>query len=208
MNKKEEKLERLLKMQEHPENYTEEEIRQLMADEECRQLYEQMVHASDAIFANKEEYELNDKEVTSIHPAVKTEYRFKNIAAILIGVLMLSGIAYAAFHYVYMSSTEKTIVPTQMATSSMNQEQTVEGIRQDSSITVKPTVFKNTPLKDIVQEIANYHQLSVVVNNHEAAALRLYYPWNPQMPAEQVIGELNRFEKVNLVIKDNQLIIE
>ena len=208
MNKKEEKLERLLKMQEHPENYTEEEIRQLMADDECRQLYEQMVHAADAIFANKEEYELNDKEVTSIHPAVKTEYRFKNIAAILIGVLMLSGIAYAAFHYVYMISTDETNVPTQMATSSMNQEQTVEGIRQDSSITVKPTVFKNTPLKDIVQEIANYHQLSVVVNNHEAAALRLYYPWNPQMPAEQVIGELNRFEKVNLAIKDNQLIIE
>ena len=90
----------------------------------------------------------------------------------------------------------------------MNQELTVEGIRQDSSITVKPMVFKNTPLKDIVQEIANYHQLSVVVNNNEAAALRLYYPWNPQMPAEQVIGELNRFEKVNLAIKDNQLIIE
>ena len=66
MNKKKEKLERLLKMQEHPENYTEEEIRQLMADEECRQLYEQMVHAADAIFANKEEYELNDKEVASI----------------------------------------------------------------------------------------------------------------------------------------------
>ena len=208
MNKKEEKLERLLKIQEHPENYTEEEIRQMMADAECRQLYEQMVHAADAIFANKEEYELNDKEVTSIHPAVKTEYRFKNIAAILIGVLMLSGIAYAAFHYVYMNRTEETNVPTQMATSSMNQEQTVEGIRQDSSTTVKPTVFKNTPLKDIVQEIANYHQLSVVVNNHEAAALRLYYPWNPQMPAEQVIGELNRFEKVNLAIKDNQLIIE
>ena len=195
MNKKEEKLERLLKMQEHPENYAEEEIRQLMADDECRQLYEQMVHAADAIFANKEEYELNDKEVASIHPSVKTEYRFKNIAAILIGVLMLSGIAYAAFHYVYMNRTEETNVPTQMATSSM-------------SITVKPTVFKNTPLKDIVQEIANYHQLSVVVNNHEAAALRLYYPWNPQMPAEQVIGELNRFEKVNLAIKDNQLIIE
>ena len=208
MNKKEEKLERLLKMQEHPENYTEEEIRQLMADEECRQLYEQMVHATDAIFANKEEYELNDKEVASIHPAVKTEYRFKNIAAILIGVLMLSGIAYAAFHYVYKNRTEETNVPAQMATSSMDQEQTVEDIRQDSSTTVKPTVFKNTPLKDIVQEIANYHQLSVVVNNHEAAALRLYYPWNPQMPAEQVIGELNRFEKVNLTIKDNQLIIE
>ena len=37
---KEDKLQQLLEMQEHPEHYTEEEIRQLMADEECRQLYE------------------------------------------------------------------------------------------------------------------------------------------------------------------------
>lgn len=208
MNKKEEKLERLLKMQEHPENYTEEEIRQLMADDECRQLYEQMVHATDAIFANKEGSELSEKETASVLPLVKTGLRFKNIAAILIGVLMLSGIAYAAFHYVYMSRAEQTDAPTQVMTSSQKQEQTVEGIPQDSSATVKPKVFKNALLKDIVQEIASYHQLSVIVNNQEAAALRLYYPWNPQMPAEQVIGELNRFEKVNLAIKDNQLIIE
>lgn len=198
MNKKEEKLERLLKMQEHPENYTEEEIRQLMADEECRQLYEQMVHAADAIFADS----------TSARPKVKTVSRFKNIAATFIGVLMLSGIAYAAFHYVQTSRSEETNVQTQEMTSSLNQEQTAEGILQDSSTTAKPTVFKNAPLKDIVQEIANYYHLSVVVNNQEAAALRLYYPWNPQMPTEQVIGELNRFEKVNLAIKDNKIIIE
>ena len=47
---KEEKMKRLLGMQEHPERYTDEEIRQLMADEECRQLYNQMVRATDAMF--------------------------------------------------------------------------------------------------------------------------------------------------------------
>ena len=47
---KEEKMKRLLEMQEHPDRYTEEEIRQLMADEECRQLYNAMVRATDAIF--------------------------------------------------------------------------------------------------------------------------------------------------------------
>ena len=34
----EEKMRRLLEMQEHPERYTDEEIRQTMADEETRQL--------------------------------------------------------------------------------------------------------------------------------------------------------------------------
>ena len=47
----EEKMRRLLEMQEHPERYTDEEIRQTMADEECRQLYEQMVRAADAVYA-------------------------------------------------------------------------------------------------------------------------------------------------------------
>ncbi|MBO4826070.1 MAG: hypothetical protein J5506_02375, partial [Prevotella sp.] len=52
---KQEKLKRLLEMQEHPERYTEAEIRQLMADEECRMLYEQMVRATDALFAERGE---------------------------------------------------------------------------------------------------------------------------------------------------------
>ena len=47
----EEKLRRLMEMQEHPERYTDEEIRLLMADKECRQLYEQMVKAADAVYA-------------------------------------------------------------------------------------------------------------------------------------------------------------
>ena len=46
-----EKLLRILEMQEHPERYTDDELRQLMADEEYRQLYEQMVRATDAMYA-------------------------------------------------------------------------------------------------------------------------------------------------------------
>ena len=53
--KKEEKLELLLKMQNDPEQFTEEEIRQLMEDDECRQFYEQMVRATDSVFADDSE---------------------------------------------------------------------------------------------------------------------------------------------------------
>ena len=89
----EEKLTRLLEMQEHPERYTEEEIRQLMADEEYRQLYEQMVWATDAMFEAKH-YDVECNTLNTQHSKL-----FK-IAAIFIGVLLFSGITYAAIHFV------------------------------------------------------------------------------------------------------------
>ena len=110
----EEKLQRLLEMQEHPERYTEEEIRQLMTDEECRQLYEQMVRATDAIFSEK----VTAKETTAIAP----QRRWIQVAAAFIGVLMLSGIAYAAIHIISnVGGNMKS--PTQEARVSIQQPQ-------------------------------------------------------------------------------------
>ena len=99
----EEKLQRLLEMQDHPERYTEEEIRQQMADEECRQLYEQMVRGADAVFAEAEVADATNG--SSDHPVLRTTFLLRRgkkylVAANIIGVLMLSGIAYAAIHII------------------------------------------------------------------------------------------------------------
>ena len=89
----EEKLQRLLEMQDHPERYTEEEIRQQMADEECRQLYEQMVRGADAVFAEAEVADATNG--SSDHPVLRTTFLLRRgkkylVAANIIGVLMLS----------------------------------------------------------------------------------------------------------------------
>ena len=85
----EEKLQRLLEMQDHPERYTEEEIRQQMADEECRQLYEQMVRGADAVFAEAEVADATNG--SSDHPVLRTTFLLRRgkkylVAANIIGV--------------------------------------------------------------------------------------------------------------------------
>ena len=96
----EDKMKRLLEMQEHPERYSEEEIRQLMADEECRQLYEQMVKATDSMFAENHKSHALPKRPTALY----------KIAAVFIGLLMLSGIAYAAVRIVSSSRSQQAEV--------------------------------------------------------------------------------------------------
>ena len=203
--KKEEKLELLLKIQNDPEQFTEEEIRQLMEDDECRQFYEQMVRAADSVFADDAMFSSEDGVETAKERTLIPLIR--KVAAALVGILMLSGIAYAAIHYTRnreaKQQTEYAV--TEQSTNKVAEETTM---LPDSSVTVQPKTFENVPLKDIVGEIAAYHHLTVEVRNSEAAALRLYYPWNPKMAFQQVVEELNRFEKVQLTVKENVIVIE
>ena len=192
-------------MQNDPEQFTEEEIRQLMEDDECRQFYEQMVRAADSVFADEAMFSSEDGVKTAKERSLISLIR--KVAAALVGILMLSGIAYAAIHYTRnreaKQQTEYAV--TEQSTNNVAKETTMS---PDSSVTVKPKTFENVPLKDIVEEIAAYHHLKVEVRNGEAAALRLYYPWNPQMAFRQVVEELNRFEKVKLTVRENVIVIE
>ena len=196
--KKEEKLKRLLEMQESPERFTEEEIRQLMSDDDCRSFYQQMVRAADALHAQED-------GVSSVE-RVKARPYFK-IAASVVGVLMLSGITLAAFHFA-SSSSPNDAIPAVETTQTDSQTVVRQDAAKDTAVVASPKTFENVALKDIVNELAACHHLTVEVKNSASAALRLYYPWNPQMPLQQVVEELNRFEKVQLTVKENTIVIE
>ena len=196
--KKEEKLKRLLEMQESPERFTEEEIRQLMSDDDCRSFYQQMVRAADALHAQED-------GVSSVE-RVKARPYFK-IAASVVGVLMLSGITLAAFHFASSSSPNDN-TPAVETTQTDSQTVVRQDTAKDTAVVASPKTFENVALKDIVNELAACHHLTVEVKNGASAALRLYYPWNPQMPLQQVVEELNRFEKVQLTVKENTIVIE
>ncbi len=196
----EEKLQHLLEMQEHPERYTEEEIRQLMADEECRQLYEQMVRATDAIFSEK----VTAKDITFIAP----QRRWLQVAAIFIGVLMLSCIAYAAIHIISnvggdmkSQTQEKQVLSQQPQSVSHAKEEITDSIPQTR-------IFENVPLDEMVSELATYYNKVADVQNVQAHDLRLYYKWEQKDKIEDVVSDLNHFDHVNLVLEDDKLIVK
>ena len=200
---KEDRLQRLLEMQEHPERYTEEEIRQLMADEECRLLYEQMVRATDAVFAEKA------KATPQTHPTTeRTRPVIYKIAAIFVSLLMLSGIAYAAIHIV--SNVRGDVKSPTQETQITNTGQQ-DDIDQPAEVTdsIPPTrIFENVPLDEMVNELATYYNKVADIRNAQAHELRLYYKWERKDELESVVNDLNHFDHVNLTLEEDKLIVK
>lgn len=200
---KEDKLQQLLEMQEHPEHYTEEEIRQLMADEECRQLYEQMVRATDAVFAEKAR-----ATPQTLPAAARTRTLLYKIAAVFVGLLMLSAIAYAAIHIA--SNIGKDLKSPTQETQITNSSQQ-DDIDQPAEVTdsIPPTrIFENMPLDEMVNELAIYYNKVADIQNPKAHEVRLYYKWEQKDELASVVDDLNHFEHVNLAIEEDKLIVK
>ncbi len=135
-------------------------------------------------------------------------WNWAQIAAAIVGVLMLSGITYAAIHYAANHIQAMNQEEIQETPQDASRHPITKTGHQDSVQTADIIVFDNKPLLFIAEELARNYHLSVKVKNSKTAALRLYYPWNPQMPPEQIVNELNRFDKVKLTIENHSIIIE
>ena len=195
---KEEKLMRLLEMQEHPERYTDEEIRQLMADEEVRQLYEQMVRATDALYGEK----IEEKSEFTIR------YYLKKIAAVFIGLLILSGITYAAIHLSRSGRGDSTSAPQDTTTvANIPQPNVNAPLAEQDSMLLKPVVFEDAELVTILNEVAAFYQYEVIYKQEAVKHVRLYFTWNKKEKIEDVVETFNKFERIHITMDDRKLIV-
>ena len=138
----------------------------------------------------------------------RRSWGWMQIAAAFIGLLMLSGIAYAAIHLVGSSRSQQAEVQDTTAVAHKGPASAARLASHEGLTSCEPKTFENVPLKDIATELVSFYHINIETRNAETAALRLYYPWNPQMPLGQVVEELNRFEKVHLTLTNDTLIIE
>ena len=203
-------MKRLLDAQDHPETFTEEELQAMLKEDDLRESAELMARLKQA-YIGKETEDIDVDAEWQRFASQKPKRRswgWMQIAAAFIGLLMLSGIAYAAIHIVSSSRPQQAEVQD---TTAVALEASAPAARQTSDehpTPSEPKTFENVPLKDITAELASFYHIATEVRDAETAALRLYYPWNPQMPLQQVVEELNRFEKVNLTLTNDTLIIE
>ena len=201
-------IEQLLKMTERPQDYTDEELQKLMSDPEMREYYELMVSA-EAGFALRREESHEDRSCDSAGPnhrpmILSLGNRFMRIAAMFIGVLMLSGIAFAAYRLVVGIDDKspiqevRTANPTQQAGTLQQAQTNPNSIR----------TFENAELQQILQELSDFYHVSVEYRNEQSRHIRLYTKWDTTAPLQQIIELLNGFEKVSVRLIDNQIIAE
>lgn len=196
--KKEEQLRMLL----HPEKYTDEQLAQM--------LDETRVDIPDT---NKEWQRLTgrikeDKSSSFTSSTLRLFNPTKKIAAIFIGLLMLSGIAYAAIHLwstgQRTTSTEEESQQTVVTTSSTSMEHSEEVTDSIS----QTRIFEDTSLDEIVNELGAYYKKEVDIQNTQAHELRIFYKWNRKDNLEEIVSDLNHFDHVNLAIEDDKLIVK
>ena len=193
-------MEQLLRMVERPQDYSDEEIMKLVSDPEMKAYYELMVSA-EAGFALKRSEE---PKVYTRAKLYSLSSRFLKVAAVFIGVILLSGIAFAAYRYVVGEGPsvggdlESPTQEVRISNSPQQVQAETESVR----------TFENAELQQILQELSDYYHVGVEFHTEQSRHIRLYTKWDTTAPLQQIIELLNGFEKVNVRLIDNKIIAE
>lgn len=218
------KTDLLLQMMEQPQHYTAEEWQEILADEECRELYTLMSKTQSAIDAARVDKEVTDEMIDAEWQRLSHEkrkatgrrvsgnevrsekYSFLKFAAMFVGIIMLSGIAYAAIHIAshYNASKEQDTKVIKYSQPSASSPQLAE---PDTIAALQPKLYDNVPLGEIFEELSGYYNVKVVYQNEDAPRLRLFYQWKPEYTLEKVVEMLNNFEWIQIQTENDTLFI-
>lgn len=223
------KFEKILDIIDHQEKYSDEEIREILQDEECRKLYQTMMEVDSALenpspiinideewekFSQEhqlqEEATQNAAQEAASHPITS----WRKLAASIAGFVLISGIAFAAIHTYIKRSQETTQVTADTHPEVIKSDSAKQVAATDSLTHPKPEkpaihkTFENVAFEQMISEIASYYDLQVKFENNEDKTLRLYYEWNSHSSIENIVKELNQFENVNIELQQNELIVK
>ncbi len=220
MNKME-KTEKILDIIEHPERYSDEEIKSVLSDEESRKLYNTMAETAAAMDMEISKIDVNEewRKFAAAHSDIvprKPRFTFSRrgltrIAAVFAGVVMLSGVSFAAYHYVKTIRSNSSMRTESAVSADASAQKAQAGDTIKVAAATKPAVkktFINTALGKMLPEIAEYYNIKVVFNDASIKSLRIYYDFDSRKGINKIVDELNQFENVNLSLKDNTLTAE
>ena len=151
-----ENIRQLLEMLDNPDAYTEQEIQDIVnRDDDTRETYRLMVEAK-----RSSRHRQNQKPVDvdvawqrfnqKLQPK-QQRYGWMKIAASFIGVLLASGITFAAIHIVRMASAPQpqTMQAEQTPSAMPAPALPTDTIKMDTASNIKPLVFDNITLDTV-----------------------------------------------------------
>lgn len=214
--------ERFLELQEHPEQVTDEQLKQALNDPEMHELLEQMAFTKRTLKNQELQTEMPDAEAewkafaskhysggkSSNDHSLFGMMRFSKIAATFIGVILAIGVSFATIHIIKMANSQKpqTVQEEQHVSLKPSASLPADIVDNDSILTMESLVFDNVLLEKILPEIADFYHVEVSFQNEDVRQLRFYFIWKQEDSLQEVIEKLNMFEQVNLTIENGKLI--
>jgi len=182
----------------HPEQYSEEQLDQM--------LDETNIPVPD----KEEEWQL----FKASHQQHKGKNPMMRWAAIIVTMVALSGITYAAIqHFIKTGDVQELpSAPTQSIPSAQEADdqktysvapavEKNDTIRQDQQ-------FNNVELQLIMQQLSHDFGVKVVFKNEATRKLRFYLKWEANDSIQDILNHINHFEKVHLTLSKGTITIE
>ena len=213
MNKDEKRL-MLFDMQEHPEKYTDEQMEHLLADEEVKEFLRDLAMARMAgkkATPKKVDVDKAWKEFSN------GSYRNRmKIAASIVGIIFLSGVALAAVQNGWLNfSTSDKVVDNKVMTEQIVPSNTLANdsikamtVEPTDSLDMKPVVFDNAELGTVLMQMADFYHVKVEYMNANTQHVRLFFNWNKTKTLEQNMELLNAFDRIQIEYADGTLIVK
>ena len=227
----------LLDLLENPSKYSETQKDEILGDEEMKDMYRQLVEVRQALASQKKNEEMSlpsideewekfkEKKSQQAESNAKAKKQAKVVticspmrkAAAIVAVLVVSGFALAAIHLAarsYHDSPANEISESQMAVENKDSVLRVAAEVQktdaaNDSVSAKlPLLYENMELQDILKPIAHHFNLQVEYKSESSKHIRLYLQMTEQMSLDGIIELMNHFEKVNVCLEGNILIVE
>jgi hypothetical protein len=221
----------LLDMQEHPENYTDEQLTSMLADDkELAEMLETAAKTKQAMtkaeVANEtlpmdelweqfaaehaDEFDATESAADTDTPKAKQVHMpMHKAAAMIIGIIMTAGVAFAAIQIV-RNASKPAPEPTQIEAPAPKPQDVkpVEKEPTDSVVAAKPVIFDNVELDKMLTTMAKHYGAEVEFDNDDARAFRLYFTWKPTETLEHEIERLNQFESINIELNDHKITVK
>ena len=118
--------------------------------------------------------------------SVRLMHTWRKVAAILIGILAISGITIAAVRIVHQAQHEEQ--PAVVVEESQSAVSVSQVLPADTIVRTEPVVFDNVTLDSIAKDIAAYHHLDMDLQNEQVSQLRFYFVWNRDDNLQEVLS--------------------
>ena len=208
-------------MLEHPERYSEQHWQEILADDECRQLYSLMAKTRSAFVREQADERLTDEMIDEQWQRLEAEHPtrtaivplWRKAAAAAVAAVATIGIAEASMHTGFFglkqadNQTEQTTKPQQ---ERVTPEVGAAAPEQpaDTLNATQPQLFEEAPLEQVLTVLAAHYGVEVEYRTDDVRSLRLFYQWEPEYTLDKVVEMLNNFEAFSIRHDGNKLIVE
>ena len=214
------KTDQLLQILEHPERYSDAQWQEILANDECRELYSMLAMTQSAMAAENAEQQATDEMIADEWQRLATTHQpkgivvplWRKIAAAAAIVVAFCGITIAAVQTGFFGLTESPqqteVTPSDNNATIVPEVTESEEQPVDSIVAVQPHLYDDVPLEQILSDLAAYYHVEVEYSSEDVRSLRLYYQWEPDYTIDKVVEMLDNFQAFEIHREGDKLVVE